>query len=459
MGRYQAVVGCIPERSSFNAGLILARTLQRRGHRVSIVGAALPEFRAHVERHGLEFVGLGSPALQAQGAKAASAGNPVRAMVEWHRAFLQLTRDLDELAQRIRPDLAFLDVLGTHPGAYLLSELRIPTFLFHGGMLTARFSTRYPPAWSPLVVPPEPAASGPWWRLRCLAAWGQARCQRRLKLLGARKAWVPSVMQAYATWRVRRHAARHGWRFAYGDWGPQPRLPEIVLGQRAFDWPQLHTADRCYLSGGLAARSEYDGGWAQGLDDARALIYCVTSTMIRPADVFEPEGPPAVRKRARVLKGFLDAVVRIVAARADWQLVMACGPFARTFDAARLPANVRVLERAPQTEVLQRAALMITQAGAGAVREAVTFGVPMLMFPLWTDQFGNSARAVYHGVGARVDIGRLTSTELATTIDRLIGGPDVRAAVARLARACAADAADEEARLVEFIRRHAGLEI
>jgi UDP-N-acetylglucosamine:LPS N-acetylglucosamine transferase len=460
MPHYQAVIGCIPERSSFNAALILARALAGRGHRVTIVGSGTNEFRRHVERHGFAFLGLGSPAMLALAAKANGTRNPITAVARWNDVFRQLISDLDGLARTIKPDLAFLDVLAANPAAYLLSGLRIPTFLFHGGMLSAKFSSRYPPVWSPMVVAPEPRASSALWRARCVAAWGKARVQRRLKLLGARRAPVPAVMQACAAWRVRRRAARNGWRFCYGDWGKQPDLPEVVMGNRAFDWPQLRTDRRCYLSGGATPRVEFDGSWASGLDARKKLVYCVTSTMIQPRDVFEPDpATPVVRKRAMPLKRFLDAIVAIVGGRPDWQLVMACGPFAMTYEESKLPANVRVSERAPQTEVLQRASLMITQAGAGAVREAVSFGVPMLAYPLWTDQFGNAARVVYHGIGAQVDIACVRKEELAALMARLIEGPEARSAVAKLSAECARDAEHEMERFADFVKRHGGLEV
>jgi hypothetical protein len=230
------------------------------------------------------------------------------------------------------------------------------------------------------------------------------------------------------------------------------------MNHRASDWPQLRTADRCYLSGGRATRTEFDAGWAGAVDGGRPLIYGVTSTMIGYGDVFEPGPGLAVRESAAKMKRFLDAIVAAVSRRADWQLLLACGPFARTYPAGSLPPNVQVQERVPQTEVLQRAAVMITQAGAGAVREAVAFGVPMLLFPLWTDQFGNSARAIYHGVGERLDYDGATAAGVAGAIERMLT-PRVRQAAARLSEECAQDATDEVERFVAFVKAHTGLEI
>jgi zeaxanthin glucosyltransferase len=453
-----AVIGCIQERSSFNAGLILARTLRDRGHRVSFMGAARKEYRDHVVRHGFEFRAVGSKALIDLGTAAAAERKPAAAVGRWRAFHRQILADVDAMVRAIGPDVAFLDVLATSPAAAALSEQRIPTIVFHGGMLSARFSTRYPPIWSSLTVPPGDGAGGAAWSLRCLAAWASARGQRRRRLMAKQQAWIPALVEANAAWLVRRRAARNGWRFCWGDWGPQPALPEVVIGHGAFDWPQLRST-RCYLSGGSATRAEYDASWAEGLDPQRKIIYCVTSTMIQPSDVFATgEGPPTIRKSARGMKRFLDTIVAAIAGRPDWQLLVACGPFARAFVAA-LPDNVRICERLPQTEVLQQAAVMITQAGAGAVREAVSNGVPMLAFPLWTDQFGNAARIVHHGLGERLDVRRATVEGVRAAIDRVIDDTCVRAAVDRMSAECARDAQHEVERFAAFVGDKAGIEI
>lgn len=56
----------------------------------------------------------------------------------------------------------------------------------------------------------------------------------------------------------------------------------------------------------------------------------------------------------------------------------------------------------PQMALLRRAAVMITHGGANSVRECLTLGVPMLLYPLGFDQFGHPARAVWRGAGLRI---------------------------------------------------------
>jgi UDP:flavonoid glycosyltransferase YjiC (YdhE family) len=55
---------------------------------------------------------------------------------------------------------------------------------------------------------------------------------------------------------------------------------------------------------------------------------------------------------------------------------------------------------------------MITHAGPNSIKECIYFGVPMILFPLFFDQEGNAARAVYHGLGVRGSFKEITSEGL-----------------------------------------------
>src|SRR6185503_18859644 len=68
-----------------------------------------------------------------------------------------------------------------------------------------------------------------------------------------------------------------------------------------------------------------------------------------------------------------------------------------------LPPNVVVVPRTPQHTLLEKASVFVTHGGLSSVKEAIWFGVPMLVFPLGYDQHGNAARIAFHGLGARGD--------------------------------------------------------
>ena len=70
--------------------------------------------------------------------------------------------------------------------------------------------------------------------------------------------------------------------------------------------------------------------------------------------------------------------------------------------------------------MLAAARCAITHAGTVSINECVHFGVPMLFYPVHGDQFGNAARAVYHGLAINGDRGHDTSAEIAGHVNRLL---------------------------------------
>jgi hypothetical protein len=118
------------------------------------------------------------------------------------------------------------------------------------------------------------------------------------------------------------------------------------------------------------------------------LVYCSLGTIAG-------SWPERVRP---FLQTFLDAL----SLDPSRQGVVAIGSALRKED-LRCPPNAVVVSEAPQIDVLRRAALFVTHGGFNSVKEAIHFGVPMLVAPLFYDQPGNAARVVHHGLGARAN--------------------------------------------------------
>jgi UDP:flavonoid glycosyltransferase YjiC (YdhE family) len=163
---------------------------------------------------------------------------------------------------------------------------------------------------------------------------------------------------------------------------------------------------------------------------------------------------------ARAYKRYLDVVISAVGTRPDWQLIAACGPFAEAFDIRKLPENVQVFERVPQIEVLEKAALAITPAGAGTVRECASLGVPMLAFPMWYDQYGNAARIQHAGMGLNGgNFAKLDEGKLLRLIDRILHDDAIESAVLAFRENQVVDRETEWQEFREFIEEHTGLRL
>jgi MGT family glycosyltransferase len=100
-----------------------------------------------------------------------------------------------------------------------------------------------------------------------------------------------------------------------------------------------------------------------------------------------------------------------------------------------LAPNMWGAEFVPQVSVLSQADLVITHGGNNTTTEALHFGKPMVVLPLFWDQYDNAQRIHELGLGVRLDTYRFTDDELQSAIKRLLAD---QALQARLSSAAAA---------------------
>jgi MGT family glycosyltransferase len=101
----------------------------------------------------------------------------------------------------------------------------------------------------------------------------------------------------------------------------------------------------------------------------------------------------------------------------------------------KLAPNMWGAEFVPQTSVLPLVDVVITHGGNNTTTECLHFGKPMIVLPLFWDQYDNAQRMHELGLGVRLDTYRFTDAELAEALDRLFGDTALHA---RLSWAAAA---------------------
>jgi MGT family glycosyltransferase len=121
----------------------------------------------------------------------------------------------------------------------------------------------------------------------------------------------------------------------------------------------------------------------------------------------------------------LQRLVDIFAAT-PYRLIVSKGP---QHELLQLADNMAGEEFLPQTKVLPQVELVITHGGNNTVTESLYFGKPMVVLPLFWDQYDNAQRVDELGFGHRLAPYTCTADELTGAIDALLAD---RALAARL---------------------------
>jgi MGT family glycosyltransferase len=134
-----------------------------------------------------------------------------------------------------------------------------------------------------------------------------------------------------------------------------------------------------------------------------------------------------------------------VLAETRHRYVVSKGPRADEFD---LPDNMWGDARVPQTNVIPHCDLVITHGGNNTTTEALHFGKPMIVLPLFWDQYDNAQRVRELGFGVRLPTYAFKDDDLRGAVDRLVEDADLRTHM---------DAVGETIRAEDGLRRAADL--
>jgi MGT family glycosyltransferase len=123
-----------------------------------------------------------------------------------------------------------------------------------------------------------------------------------------------------------------------------------------------------------------------------------------------------------------------------------------------LAPNMWGAEFVPQTKVLPMVDLVITHGGNNTTTECFHFGKPMIVMPLFWDQYDNAQRVHETRYGIRLDTYRFGDDELRGAIDRLAGDRALRQRMALISRTIQGRRGIERAAdLIEGTARQAAL--
>ena len=99
------------------------------------------------------------------------------------------------------------------------------------------------------------------------------------------------------------------------------------------------------------------------------------------------------------------------------RFIVSKGPLADEYE---LPSNMWGAAQVPQTNVLPHVDLVITHGGNNTTTEAFHFGKPMILLPLFWDQYDNAQRVDELGYGVRLATYAFADEQLTGAVDRLL---------------------------------------
>ena len=121
-----------------------------------------------------------------------------------------------------------------------------------------------------------------------------------------------------------------------------------------------------------------------------------------------------------------------VLGRTQHRYIVSKGP---QHDQFQLADNMWGDHQVPQTNVLPLVDLVITHGGNNTTTECFHFGKPMVVLPLFWDQYDNAQRVHETGFGVRLDTYRFTDDQMTSAIERLLADSQLRSTMARNATA------------------------
>jgi zeaxanthin glucosyltransferase len=204
------------------------------------------------------------------------------------------------------------------------------------------------------------------------------------------------------------YAKRHGMQIDFSDpTATTSKLAVISQMPEEFDFPTSNWPPQFHYAGPFhdgEGREQTPFPWEKLTGEP--LIYASLGTLVNG------------------LTNVYRTILRAVEPLVGIQLVLSVGNNIDLKPLEPLPSNAIVVRKAPQIELLKRAALCLTHAGLNTTLEALAQGVPMVAIPIGYDQPGVAARLAHHGVGEFIEIEHLTVESLTELILRVLRNPD-----------------------------------
>jgi MGT family glycosyltransferase len=184
-----------------------------------------------------------------------------------------------------------------------------------------------------------------------------------------------------------------------------------------------------------------------GWSNLQASVRATDEAWQLPEPLAAGDGPLAYLSLGSLGSGDVELMQALMDSLAEsrYRVIVSMGP---QHDRLRLAGNMTGAEFLPQTSVLPQVDVVITHGGNNTVTESLYFGKPMVLLPLFWDQYDNAQRIHETGFGVRLDTYGHEPEQLTGALDRLLDDGalhDRLAAVSRRLQAAPGTVAAAEA--------------
>ena len=375
---------CPTSTGHLNTMLPLGKELQKRGHRVTFIGAL--DTKPKILAAGLEFRAIGEAEFPS-GAIAQSLTNLGKlsgiAAMKYTISLLKesavvMLRDAPNVIKEAGVEALLIDQVS--PGGAAVAEfLDIPFVTVCSAVVLNREESipphftnwRYNPAW-----------------------WAHLRNQAGYKLLNAVAKPITQVIGEY----------RREWNLPIPSGSSDGFSQLAVISQQPaeLEFPRQHLPKWFHFTGPYHS--------PVGRDPVAFPYEKLT-------------GQPLIYASLGTIQNRLQYIFRDIAQACeglDVQLVMSLGGSLEPEALPKLPGEPLLVKYVPQLELLKKTTLMITHAGMNTTLECLSNGVPMVAVPIANDQPGIAARIAWAGVGEVVPLKKLNVPRLQKAINRVL---------------------------------------
>lgn len=437
---------CLPEHGGYVPTFQVTKRLIALGHRVTYFGPV--DFEERVRNQGFDFVTL-YPDEIGKGMIDIDASQGLLTAIRKVRADLRkiavrgrwevlqgiAQNDLARMLRKHGVDAVLVDGLFNFI-VPLVAISGIPYRVYLTELSGAR-GKNLPPSFSG-AIPGQSSA------LSIKLAWAQVLPELMRKLwfyiffIGLPR--PPKALMKQVDSSLRDSARRAGLNRSLWEYGWRWADAEAVLCSAAFDFPEAREG-RVYAGPCIdMERKDFPFPWEdhEARRGDRKIVLVSLGTH--------------AAKYGKVTERFLIKIFELASACPQLFFVVALGKGRAVESIGVPPENLIASPFIPQLHILERASLMITNGGLGTVKECIWFGVPMVVAPCRFDQPGNAARVVRHGLGQRVDVGRVTVAQLKSAVEACLGDPRIAENIG--AMSAAFRASDEQERWLGGILAH-----